>query len=240
MKMNTPNKISIVRILLLPVFLFFYLATFIPFGIGKIIAFVVFLFAEFTDFLDGYLARKNNQVTTLGKFLDSIADKILCTTGVLVLVVDQTITHPYGIIFLFIMILRDFIVSALRQVAAAKNIVIAADMAGKVKANFTYVSIILGFVINYINTISGDTVQTDHSLYITMQVLHIIFDILLIVTTILTIYSGVRYIVRNKQALVEDDNKTVIEPQKDENISEQTTKQTDNKSNTEDNNKEGE
>ena len=73
-----------------------------------------------------------------------------------------------------------------------------------------------------------------------MQVLQIIFDILLIVTTILTIYSGVRYIVRNKQALVEDDNKTVIEPQKDENISEQTTKQTDNKSNTEDNNKEGE
>lgn len=238
MKMNTPNKISIVRILLLPVFLFFYLATFIPFGIGKIIAFVVFLFAEFTDFLDGYLARKNNQVTTLGKFLDSIADKILCTTGVLVLVVDQTITHPYGIIFLFIMILRDFIVSALRQVAAAKNIVIAADMAGKIKANFTYVSIILGFIINYIHTISGDAIQTDHTLYVTMEVLQIIFDTLLIITTILTIYSGVRYIVRNKQALVEET------PSENTNTVEQTNtdkllKQADNKENTEDNNKEG-
>lgn len=202
--MNTPNKLSILRILLLPVFLFFYLATFIPNGIGKIIAIVVFVFAEFTDFLDGYLARKNNQVTTLGKFLDGIADKILCTTGVLVLVVDQTIPHPYGIIFLFIMILRDYIVSALRQVAAAKNVVIAADMAGKVKANFTYVSIILGFIINYLVTVFNDTIQTDHTFYIIMLVLNILLYVLLGITTILTIYSGARYIVRNRQTLKED------------------------------------
>ena len=79
--MNTPNKITLTRILMLPLIVFFYLATFIPYG--RLVAAILFVVACLTDFLDGYLARKNNQVTTLGKFFDTIADKMLIMTGLL-------------------------------------------------------------------------------------------------------------------------------------------------------------
>lgn len=81
--MNTPNKITLTRILMLPLIVFFYLATFIPYG--RLVSAVLFVVACLTDFLDGYLARKNNQVTTLGKFFDSIADKMLIMTGLILI-----------------------------------------------------------------------------------------------------------------------------------------------------------
>lgn len=139
--MNTPNKISLARIMFIPLFIFFYLATFIPYG--KLIAVIIFAITGLTDFVDGYLARKNNQVTDLGKFLDPIADKLHMTSGLLLIVCDGTIPSIYGVLIAIVIISREFIVTAFRQIAATKNVVMQADMWGKVKANFQPVAIAL-------------------------------------------------------------------------------------------------
>ena len=90
--MNIPNKLSMLRIILIPFMLFFYLADFVPYG--KIIAIAIFIVAAFTDMLDGHIARKYNLVTNLGKLLDPIADKLLVMSALLLVVVDYTIPHP--------------------------------------------------------------------------------------------------------------------------------------------------
>ena len=105
--MNLPNKITLTRIVLIPFVLFFYLAPFVPFG--KLFALVLFLAAVLTDFLDGKLARKLGMVTTLGIFLDTIADKMLVLICLLPLVCDGTIFHPVGVIFYSILLCREFL-----------------------------------------------------------------------------------------------------------------------------------
>ena len=82
--MNLPNRITLCRLLLIPVFVFFYLATFIPYG--KLVAAIIFAVACLTDFLDGHIARKRNMVTTLGNFFDTVADKLLVMSGLLLVV----------------------------------------------------------------------------------------------------------------------------------------------------------
>ena len=116
--MNLPNKISTARICLIPFVVFFYLATFIPYS--KIIAALIFAIASLTDMIDGKIARSRNLITTLGKFLDSIADKLLVVAG-LVLICFDIILQPYGVIIAIIIISRELIISALRQIAAANN-----------------------------------------------------------------------------------------------------------------------
>ena len=83
--MNLPNKLTVLRMVLIPFMMFFYLASFIPHGIGKIVALVIFIVAALTDMLDGKIARKYNLVTNLGKFLDPIADKILTASALFML-----------------------------------------------------------------------------------------------------------------------------------------------------------
>ena len=129
--MNIPNKLTFLRIFLIPVMMFFYLLD--SFQFGKIVAALIFIIAIITDLLDGHIARKYNMVTDLGKFLDPIADKLLVTASLLLLITDGTIPAPYGVIALFIILSRDFIVGVLRQMAATKRNVIAADNLGKNK-----------------------------------------------------------------------------------------------------------
>ena len=146
--MNLPNKITVTRIVLIPFIVFFYLSnSFIP--CGKLIAAGIFGIACLTDFLDGYLARKLKLVTTLGKFLDSIADKMLVLGAFVLIVADNTILAPWGVISFVIIIFRELIVSALRQMAATKNVVIAADMWGKVKANFQFFAVLFFMIFSY-------------------------------------------------------------------------------------------
>ena len=143
--MNTPNKITLARLLLIPLIIFFYLAEFIPYG--RLVAAILFMIACLTDFLDGYLARKNNQVTTLGKFFDSIADKILIMTGLILIVAVPVLGHPavrvewLGVVCAIVILAREFIISALRQLAASKGKVLAADMGGKIKATIQFIVI---------------------------------------------------------------------------------------------------
>ncbi len=199
--MNTPNKITLARILLIPVIIFFYLATFIP-G-GKFIAASLFVIACLTDFLDGYLARKNNQVTDLGKFFDSIADKILIMTG-LVLIIGVPVRYEYLVIgrpiqfvsvCIIIMLAREFIISALRQVAAAKGKVLAAEMSGKIKATLQFVTIAL--YLFYAGFVQETTLLIGDEAKLANLIINIILLVFLSLTTILTVTSGINYIMKN-------------------------------------------
>ena len=150
--MNVPNKISITRICLMPVFILFFL---LPYTWSKFLALGIFILAAISDCIDGYIARKYNLVTDLGKFLDPIADKLLATTGLIMLIVgtDPIIPMPYGIIVMFIMILRDYEVTGIRQIGQLKGVIIAADKVAKIKANFLYATLVYGLLISCLKTI---------------------------------------------------------------------------------------
>lgn len=145
--MNLPNKITVARILLIPIMIiipFFGLEN-IVFGnvtLSNFIVLIIFLVASFTDFLDGYLARKNNLVTTFGKFLDPIADKLLVLAA-LIMLVEQGIIPGWIPI---IIAAREFIVSGIRMLAAGEGNVIAASWLGKVKTVSQMVAISLAFL----------------------------------------------------------------------------------------------
>lgn len=145
--MNLPNKITVARILLIPIMIiipFFGLDNII-FGnvtLSNFIVLIIFLVASFTDFLDGYIARKNNLVTTFGKFLDPIADKLLVLAA-LIMLVEQGIVPAWIPV---IIAAREFIVSGIRMLAAGEGNVIAASWLGKVKTVSQMVAIALAFL----------------------------------------------------------------------------------------------
>ncbi len=206
--MNTPNKITLSRLLLLPVIVFFYLADFIPYS--KLVATIVFIVACLTDFLDGYIARKNNQVTTLGKFFDTIADKVLIMTGLLLICAGQVrggapVIYPswLGIICVVIILAREFIVSALRQIAAAKGKVLAADMGGKIKATAQYVVTSLYMFLAFFEESIAPTLDAG-GLNKALPIVRFILMIMLALTTLLTIYSGASYLIRNRHVFTEN------------------------------------
>ncbi len=191
--MNLPNKITLLRIILIPFFIFFYLASFIPYG--KIIATVILILACITDAVDGYIARKYNMVTDLGKLMDPIADKAFSVSALLLLVADQTILAPYGVIIAIIILIRDFTVSGLRQIAASKNFVLAADIWGKIKSIILDIALPLFFILSYLINDLGLEMK-GFVLY------YAIFSYsLLVIATLLTVYSGINYLVKNRQVL---------------------------------------
>ena len=140
--MNLPNKLTLLRILLIPVFV---ALVEIDFAGHYLWAVAVFAIASFTDYLDGHLARKWGLVTDFGKFADPLADKILTTTAIIYLV-QMGLCHP---VVLIIIIAREFAVSGVRMIAAGApgGKVIAANMWGKVKTVLQMVSIIVVFML---------------------------------------------------------------------------------------------
>ena len=136
-KMNVPNTLTMVRIFCTPLLILMFLLP-IPQGIGVFIALGIYALACITDFLDGYIARKYNLITDFGKFMDQIADKFLTTTAMfLVLFGRAAVTANWlAVVMFLIVILRDILISGIRMVAANKNVVIAADIFGKVKSFF--------------------------------------------------------------------------------------------------------
>ena len=190
--MNLPNKLSILRICLIPVFVALYYLTMIPYN--YVLSGVVFVLAASTDFLDGYIARKYNLVTDFGKFLDPIADKVLVSTAIIVMLVPPqgvAIVTWYSSIMVAIIIARELMVSAFRLIAASKGKVIAADKSGKLKTFVTDLAIIVLLVGAQITPAVFDTVN-------------IIGMVALGVSTLLTIYSGVECLVKNKGILSEE------------------------------------
>lgn len=191
--MNLPTKLTILRLILIPVFVAVYFIPQIPYNF--LISAIIFVLAALTDFLDGYIARKYNMVTDLGKFLDPIADKVLVSTALIIMLVpiDNVQIMPYyASIFVAIILARELVVSGFRMVASSKGKVIAADMSGKIK---TFVQDIAIAVL----LVGGDFMPMQYS------VLNLIGLALLGVATILTIISGIECVVKNKQVL--KDNK---------------------------------
>ncbi|MBR3465432.1 MAG: CDP-diacylglycerol--glycerol-3-phosphate 3-phosphatidyltransferase [Clostridiales bacterium] len=204
--MNLPNKLSLMRIILVPVTVLFMLPINLfgwqPEGWnnfvtnnGMIVAAIVFIAASLTDMLDGKIARKYNLITDLGKFLDALADKIL-VISVMIAFVEL---RRFSAWLLIIVILREFAISGIRMIAASKNDVIAARMIGKVKTATQMVAIsylmfeplllkIFGFgFTGYAN------LQTN--------VITIIGDVLLGISMVMVVVSGIDYIIKGKKYL---------------------------------------
>lgn len=203
--MNLPNKITLTRILLIPFVIFFYVASFIPYG--RFVSAGLFMIACYTDFLDGHIARKRGLVTDLGKFFDSIADKVLIMTGMVLIIsvpLRGAVAAAQPIILtsicMIIMLAREFIISALRQIAAAKGKVLAAEKSGKIKAAVQDVTISLYMLYA---AFVADTELLIGASNTANAVVNIILLVLLVTSTLLTITSGIGYLVRNKGVFVE-------------------------------------
>ena len=134
--MNTPNKLTLVRTLMVPIFVIFMYQ---DFSSARLIATVIFSVASFTDFLDGYIARKNNLVTNFGKFADPLADKILVCSALILLASVNEI--PAWMVI--VIIAREFTITGFRTIAASDNITIAASPLGKFKTITQLISLIL-------------------------------------------------------------------------------------------------
>lgn len=176
--MNLPNKLTILRTLMIPVFLFFLL-TDCAGDYSKWIAVVVFILASLTDFLDGHIARKYNLVTNFGKFMDPLADKLLVCSALICLIALDRI--PAWIVI--VIISREFIISGFRLIAADNGVVIAASYWGKFKTASQMVTVIL-LVLNIQNTV--------------FTVLGTVF---IYISLVLTVVSLIDYIAKNKEVL---------------------------------------
>ncbi len=178
--MNLPNKLTILRVIMIPFFLIFMLTDFMGES-SKYIALALFVIASFTDFLDGYLARKYKLVTNFGKFMDPLADKLLVSAALISFVELQTL--PAWIVITIIS--REFIISGFRLVASDNGVVIAASYWGKFKTVTQMIMIILlilDFQANY---------------FVVLE------NLFIYLALILTIVSLLDYLIKNKDVLKE-------------------------------------
>jgi CDP-diacylglycerol--glycerol-3-phosphate 3-phosphatidyltransferase len=146
--LNLPNSITLLRILLIPVFVWLYLE---PTPERAFWAGLIFAGAAFTDFLDGYLARRRGQITNLGKLLDPVADKLLVASGLILLVQGQQV----GVWLAIVMIARELIVTGARAVAAKEGFIVPADSLGKFKVIGQIGGILCLILSNWWNSLSN-------------------------------------------------------------------------------------
>ena len=192
--MNLPNKITLSRIMLIPAFVVVF---FLNFTGHYFVAGAIFALAAFTDFLDGRIARSRNLVTNLGKFLDPIADKVLVATAfILMLTAKNDMFGAFGAattaiyvassVAICLILARELIISAFRQIAAAAGIVLAAEKLGKYKTFFQDLCLVAFLVA------AECTGMVD-----------LIFSVLALalfaVATVLTVVSALSYLLKNKQ-----------------------------------------
>ena len=197
--MNLPNKITIARILLVPIMMlmpYIGITAKTSFGlpIVNIIILIIFLLASFTDYLDGHIARRRNIVTNFGKFLDPIADKLLVLAALVMLVEAGIIPGWIPIIIAA----REFMVSAIRMLVATEGKVIAASKLGKIKTVTQMVAISLAFLdTNYFMSFVCGAL-TGFAL-----ILNILMSVAMILAVIATIWSGVDYFMKSKDVVLQ-------------------------------------
>lgn len=173
--MNLPNRLTLLRIFLIPVFVVLMM---LDINNNFLISCIVFIVASITDFLDGYLARKNNLVTDFGKFMDPLADKLLVLSA-LICMIEYDLVAGWMVI---IIVARELTVSILRAIAAADGKVIAASSGGKVKTTSQMIAIILLLIgANFANA-----------------TLLLVGTVFMYIATIVTLYSGIDYLYKNK------------------------------------------
>lgn len=189
--MNLPNKLTVGRIILVP---FFVVALLANFPLNNAVALIIFIAASLTDMFDGKIARKNGLVTDFGKFADPLADKILVLAALLCFVQLGICDCVAVIIVLF----REFSVTSIRLIAASKGKVVAANMWGKAKTVSQMIAIIAVIAmqivlelpevrLNFINTATFE------------PIFFVVGEILIWISVVFTIISGVVYIIQNRQ-----------------------------------------
>lgn len=184
--MNLPNKLTIVRIFLVPVFLLFISVESIPYGFT--LATVVFAIAAYTDHLDGKIARRDNLITNFGKFMDPLADKLLVTSA-LVALVDHNLIGAWIVV---VIIAREFAVSGLRTIAASEGVVIAASMWGKIKTT-TQIIAIISLLIKLISTKEAYMMEFFQKVPFLSSFFKIFPPVMIYVAVFFTIMSGMDY-----------------------------------------------
>lgn len=177
MEMNLPNKLTMLRVIMIPVFLVVLLSGLVSEPLNRCIAVIIFIVASFTDFLDGHIARKYNLVTNFGKFMDPLADKLLVAAALISMVELGDIAAWIVIVI----ISREFIITGFRLIAVENGRVIAASMWGKAKT----VSQMIMIIIVLSGILQGSIINT----------------VLIYLAAVLTIISGVDYIVKNIEVL---------------------------------------
>ena len=177
--MNLPNKLTLLRVVLIPVFVVLLLLEGGQNDTLRIAALIVFCFASFTDFLDGQIARRNNLVTNFGKFMDPLADKLLVCSALICMIELGQLPSWYVIT----VIAREFIISGFRLVAADNGIVIAASWWGKFKTTFQMLTVIL--------------------LILNIPALHTVTMIIAGIAFVLTLVSLLDYIAKNYKVITE-------------------------------------
>ncbi|MCX7982106.1 MAG: CDP-diacylglycerol--glycerol-3-phosphate 3-phosphatidyltransferase [Syntrophales bacterium] len=179
---NLPNAITMLRILIIPVLFFLLLS---PNQFWSLVLAFIFILASLTDLLDGYLARKYHLVTTMGKFLDPIADKLVINTAMILMI-------PIGRIpawVVAIIIIRDFIVDGIRTIATSEGVIIQASKWGK-KKTLCQVFAVSALMIHY-PFLGADA--------------HVVGTVLLFLALILSIYSGLEYLIKFlKEVIMKD------------------------------------
>lgn len=192
--MNLANKLTLMRIFLVPVFLLFIATKDIPYG--SFIATFIFILAALTDKLDGYIARSRNQITNFGKLMDPLADKLLVTAALISLVELHVVPGWAAVVI----IAREFAVSGLRSIAAAQGRVIAASWWGKIKTVIQIIAIILLLLKVNIH----DSIDLKHFIadsYYLKEFFVIVPNIMLMVAVVITLVSGYDYFKKNKEAV---------------------------------------
>lgn len=177
--MNLPNKLTLLRVVLIPVFVVLLLLEGGQNYTLRIAALIVFCIASFTDFLDGQIARRNNLVTNFGKFMDPLADKLLVCSALICMIELGQLPSWY----VLTVIAREFIISGFRLVAADNGIVIAASWWGKFKTTFQMLTVIL--------------------LILNIPALHTATLIIAGIAFVLTLVSLLDYIAKNYKVITE-------------------------------------
>ena len=191
-KMNVPNILTMIRIFCTPIMVLMFLLP-IPNGSGIYIALGIYIFGCFTDLLDGKIARKYNLITDFGKFMDQIADKFITTTAMILVLFAGVTVEWLSILMLLVVVLRDILLSGIRMVAANKNVVIAADIYGKVKSLFLDVANMVLMLYIGLTCVPQATNFSEVVRYLGLAIM--------IVGVVLSVISCVNYSVKAVKAL---------------------------------------
>ncbi len=192
--MNLPNQLTMSRIAIMPIFIF---ALYEGGLFWHIIAFLCFLYASFSDFLDGVIARRNQCVTDFGKFMDPLADKIFISAAFITFVDFKVLNIPAWMVT--IILSREFMITGLRTLAISKGVVIAAQKSGKFKTSAQLLAIFVILLICIYYDLEQNGIYT-----LSQNLRHyveIVPNFLMLIITVLTFFSGLTYMYSNRSLL---------------------------------------
>lgn len=217
--MNLPNTLSLIRICMIPLVVVMYI---LNYAWAPIVAVALFILAALTDFLDGYIARKYNMVTDLGKLLDPIADKVLITAALFLIcafspysyklnlsenLAQNTAIYQFATIFItcgsIVVIARELLISAVRQIAATKGVVVQANIFGKIKTVLQDITLPVIMIMRYFSFLLYYGNETQELVKIT-DIIGTIGLVLFALMIVATLLSGVIYLVQNRFVFAEN------------------------------------